>query len=42
MDETVRFLARPEAHLLNRPADTGDLSAEDALLYSCARPGAGH
>jgi phosphate-selective porin OprO/OprP len=32
MDDEVRFRSRPEAHLLNRPADTGAIEADDTLL----------
>lgn len=31
-DDEVRFRARPEANLLNRPADTGAIAADDTMI----------
>ena len=33
-DEEVRFRARPEANMLNRPADTGAIAADDTWAHS--------
>ena len=31
-DDVLRYRSRPEAHLMNRPIDTGDIAAEDAQI----------
>jgi phosphate-selective porin OprO/OprP len=32
LDDTVQFRSRPEANMVNRPADTGAIAADDTLL----------